>query len=808
MKKIVIFLFLLFLGIWPLFIVHWDMQRSIFIDLDEDYAYTTELDYLYEKGIIFPDENNFFNPEVPMKRGELISQSMRLSCDSCIPYEVSPRIVSSYSENQSFFDLEPNDTMFYCAEEADKKNYLLRLAPSYSCENGDAQEGESPFCADDLISRQDAIRAILNISWIYTQRDYEQDIWLLERGEIETQLWADVFSKNDDGTINPYFLYLRKALSLSIEERDLFWELIEYEFFKMDEADLLAPQLFLTREEFIQMAYVASKLSPCDESSWDFAALIDVYPWKCNPGETCGKEALKENTQTYDLVANYAWICEQWIDEEKAIVWRAYHPETNSLELYYGPYVDNAVFSKDWEWLLYLSIYDNCGRESTAKTTIVSWLNQETKTLSIEANPTNIILWNELTLRALSPDSEDAQYLWDFWDYSSDVWSTQTHTYEEVGTYYVRVQKWQTEAYIHVNVYESDLDFWALIDIFPASCKPWEPCNKADLTIPAQSYDFYANYAWVCEDGIVEEQIEWKFTNTDTGKIETRTWSYVDNFDFLEPWLWKIALTVVDACGKRAQAQSYLRIGDVTQDGWASLWIEASANNINLNESGKIDFRALSSLPEDSEFIWDFWDGTTGSWVNTSHSYTAPGTYTVQLESGWYTAFVTIHVYEEELSDKDSDGDGIIDSEDACVNLPWVAENRGCPILPWDRDGDGVLDDEDNCPSTAWSKANNWCPEDGGIISLCWWENGGCSEGYICSIDPSWAGEWVCLIDDVCALNLDGASRGNIVCNTCPCNYSLDFNSTLKICDIVFPAITSPDGTRIYSKGEAYQILD
>jgi hypothetical protein len=34
----------------------------------------------------------------------------------------------------------------------------------------------------------------------------------------------------------------------------------------------------------------------------------------------------------------------------------------------------------------------------------------------------------------------------------------------------------------------------------------------------------------------------------------------------------------------------------------------------------------------------------------------------------------------------------------------------------------------------------------------------------------------------------------------CPCEVSADFSSDIRICDIIFPAITSPNSSEIYSK--------
>jgi outer membrane protein OmpA-like peptidoglycan-associated protein len=66
---------------------------------------------------------------------------------------------------------------------------------------------------------------------------------------------------------------------------------------------------------------------------------------------------------------------------------------------------------------------------------------------------------------------------------------------------------------------------------------------------------------------------------------------------------------------------------------------------------------------------------------------------------------------------KDRDGDGVLDDEDACPDVPGVRtddpKTNGCPA-PKDRDGDGVLDDEDACPDVPGVRTDdpktNGCP--------------------------------------------------------------------------------------------------
>lgn len=56
----------------------------------------------------------------------------------------------------------------------------------------------------------------------------------------------------------------------------------------------------------------------------------------------------------------------------------------------------------------------------------------------------------------------------------------------------------------------------------------------------------------------------------------------------------------------------------------------------------------------------------------------------------------------------DTDGDGINDEEDKCPSVAGVARYQGCPIP--DTDGDGVNDEEDKCPNRAGPASNMGCP--------------------------------------------------------------------------------------------------
>jgi OmpA-OmpF porin, OOP family len=53
-----------------------------------------------------------------------------------------------------------------------------------------------------------------------------------------------------------------------------------------------------------------------------------------------------------------------------------------------------------------------------------------------------------------------------------------------------------------------------------------------------------------------------------------------------------------------------------------------------------------------------------------------------------------------EIKKTDTDGDGIVDIEDKCPEVPGLPEYQGCPPpLPQDSDNDGLLDPVDKCPN-------------------------------------------------------------------------------------------------------------
>jgi len=181
-------------------------------------------------------------------------------------------------------------------------------------------------------------------------------------------------------------------------------------------------------------------------------------------------------------------------------------------------------------------------------------------------------------------------------------------------------------------------------------------------------------------------------------------------------------------------------------------------------------------------FYWDFWDGETAFWEDLDHLYDDEGVFSISLlvtDKNWatWTATVTVVVLEADSCLDDSDGDSIFDCDDTCPLISWPSSNSWCPILETSCDV--------NCSCPLWFSCS-----DGNTLT-CW--TGIC--------EPEFTPNPSCLF-----VPGEGSIYGSALCTTCPCNTYVDFMADIRKCDLIFPAITSPDGREIYSRWNTWQI--
>ncbi|MFT5222353.1 MAG: hypothetical protein ACI867_000652 [Glaciecola sp.] len=106
-----------------------------------------------------------------------------------------------------------------------------------------------------------------------------------------------------------------------------------------------------------------------------------------------------------------------------------------------------------------------------------------------------------------------------------------------------------------------------------------------------------------------------------------------------------------------------------------------------------------------------------GSAVESVNLTDVKGALTISVEPYFVTAPLSGATYvltatvttTEDLTD--TDGDGVLDTNDQCPNEAGPASNNGCPLAGPDTDGDGVLDADDECVDVAGPASNKGCPE-------------------------------------------------------------------------------------------------
>jgi outer membrane protein OmpA-like peptidoglycan-associated protein len=97
-------------------------------------------------------------------------------------------------------------------------------------------------------------------------------------------------------------------------------------------------------------------------------------------------------------------------------------------------------------------------------------------------------------------------------------------------------------------------------------------------------------------------------------------------------------------------------------------------------------------------------------WLNDQFALTIDTSYKAAFEEPDFDFFQHRIGVKFSFGGKDTDGDGVYDKYDECVDTPGLEEFNGCP----DGDGDGIPDKDDSCPGTAGSAEFNGCADTDG----------------------------------------------------------------------------------------------
>jgi PKD repeat protein len=365
-------------------------------------------------------------------------------------------------------------------------------------------------------------------------------------------------------------------------------------------------------------------------------------------------------------------------------------------------------------------------------------------------------------------------YTWNFWDGSpTSVWGTSpSHTFSTPGTYTVTVYVTDAngktaESSMLVKIDSSTSSVGSAITVVGSDGKiiPGSTFNKDqsfNLTpITSEPGDY--GYTWKAVDSVTGKTV------TGNGGTLPSSSLWVGN--------WNVDLTITDKTTGTVVSRPSTTIsisdgstltgnppvggnGNGTGGGtnttgiWGTLVpsVTIGANTLSVGAGGSIDFTSSALWVWPLSYTWNFWDGSpTSVWgTSPSHTFSTPGTYTVTVyvtDANGKTAESTLSV---NIKVKDTDGDGVPDSSDSCPTIQWWS--GGCPIIT------GIL----------WRLENNAC-----ILQKA-------------------KTQWVIIATPVC--------------DQCPCANKISFGSSIRACDVLFPAILAPDLATVYSRWWLYQL--
>lgn len=265
----------------------------------------------------------------------------------------------------------------------------------------------------------------------------------------------------------------------------------------------------------------------------------------------------------------------------------------------------------------------------------------------------------------------------------------------------------------------------------------------------------------------------WEVRNNTTGKTRYGSGTNYDISDLSEG-SWTLTLITRDGSGKIIGTvvrhitieSDNAKKSDNTKNGSDKQQppsITITANPLNTYPGKTLTFTWITSnwATNSIKYSWDFWDWTKStSGPSSSHSYTTPGIYPVTL-----TVYDTVTGLSSQSSitvrvggEKDSDNDGISDSDDLCPLVRGDSWNKWCPLLK------------------TFGKNNKWSTS--AVLG-----NNTCLTG---KKEQTWV------------------AVGSVTCNICPCKNSATVLAPIQSCDVVFPAILSPDWTKVYSRWSFY----
>lgn len=282
----------------------------------------------------------------------------------------------------------------------------------------------------------------------------------------------------------------------------------------------------------------------------------------------------------------------------------------------------------------------------------------------------------------------------------------------------------------------------------PTSCNGiWEESKLNNQTESVYDIIWYTESSW-------DFSYDWEFRNSTTWELRNTTGKCLSSYDLVNNGKRIIKLVIKDKKSSRSvTAYSQITVNKNQEKG--KLKVNINANPILWEAPMPVSLTSTVTWAEwNINYTWDLWDTNYSDEKDPFHTYQNKWIYTVSLkviDSKWNTWIAELAI--EVLENIDTDWDSIKDKNDTCPKVYWPLSNKWCPILETYNNA---------------TKLSNSCLSN--------------------KIQSNWWIEWT------------------LMCNSCPCNYNVEFLASIRSCDILFPAITSPDKKTIFSRWSIYQI--
>lgn len=521
--------------------------EKVFKDIKTDYKYYNELQTLYDRGMIFPDENWNFNPQKLLNRDEFMWIMTEVTCTNCISPNTLYSLIEKYSNQEVFYDINNTNKYFYCIADAKTKWFVTWYQDWTKCEDWTWWKSLAPFCPNNTIILEEALAVILRASWILTNMEAELIRQKIRSGEIKSNLSEDVFPLNSDWSVYSFYPDFMKALDYELLEYDKNWTEKRYNLVQKVN-NKLNPKKAITKEDFLYIAYVALKANSCIESKDSNLSLnmtffpISCDEWKVN---SCSPALLSWNSRVFDLFANV--VIPDWdsISNDNQYIWRIYDNSSKynlqNENQFYWKYVDSYNFW-DWDYRVYLRVIT----DKWDTTEVYNDINFWWKSVSISKRWNYVVDFNGIVSWAKDSDS----FIWNYWDWSTWYWKYTQHTYKKSWTYNVTLtvkdKDWKatTASMNHftwnvenqwLDDYDSD---WVLDkdDLCPSI--PWPRSNKwcpvynnscsSDSDCPFGSYCSW----WFCREKQSNSSCEYSWWDLIMWNVECKSCPCDKSIDF------------------------------------------------------------------------------------------------------------------------------------------------------------------------------------------------------------------------------------------------------------------------------------